>query len=666
MNFKRMRKCFTVGIVLFVFSGFIQKTTVEKYRLRFPYKRAGLTERQAAAHLLNRFTFGPTPGQIDEVMHKGLEKWFAEQLNESIDDSDMLKRLTSYDALNLTNEEIVNTYPNNGQILALAKKNNIILKNTDTSAAGKQEYKEQLKQVMQQYGYKAPAELERQIINQKIIRAAYSNNQLEEVMTDFWFNHFNVSLTKNQCLQFVLPYERDAIRSNALGSFDKMLLATAKHCAMLEYLDNALSVSTNNPLSKKQQNNPAAKKFEEKLAEMASDTAQKRMAFLQQMLDAKKNQGLNENYAREIMELHTLGVDGGYTQNDVTQLARALTGWGIMPLLKDGVGKNLIEKAGGIDKMKEKGFVIEGDFLFRADKHDEGEKIILNQKLPANGGYEEGIKMIEFLANHPSTAKFISKKLAVRFVSDHPSDALVNKMADAFLKSNGNIKTVMTVMVNSPEFWNADALREKIRSPFELAISAVRATKADVQQPFQLFLWCTKMGQKFYYYQAPTGFPDKASYWINTGALLNRMNFGLAFATEKIPGIKINLASLNNNHEPESIEAALNIYSNLLLPERDNAANIKRLIPLITDNNLEKKLNDAASKNTVTEIIPTADETNGMMNERQTNRAIRQSERAALNKNNTKPVTLAYLAGNNTMIGQVAGVIIGSPEFQRK
>ena len=663
-----MSKCFTVGIALFALSGFVQKAAIDRNRLRFPYKKAGLTEKQAAAHLLNRFTFGPTPGQIDEVVNMGLEKWFAQQLNESLDDTDMLKRLISYDALNLSSEEIVNTYPNPGQIIALAKKNNIILKNNDTSAAGKQEYKEQLKQVMQQYGYKPPAELERQLINQKIIRAAYSNNQLQEVMTDFWFNHFNVSLTKNQCLQFVLPYERDAIRINALGSFDQMLLATAKHTAMLEYLDNATSVSNNNPFGQKQLNNLLAKRANDKIEEMVNDTSNKNAAALKQLLNARKTQGLNENYAREIMELHTLGVDGGYTQNDVTQLARALTGWGIMPLLKDGVGKNLIDKAGGIDKMKEKGFVIDGDFLYRPDKHDEGEKIILNQKLPANGGYEEGVKMIEFLANHPSTAKFISKKLAVRFVSDTPSEALINKMADAFLKSKGNIKTVLTVMVNSPEFWNADALREKIRSPFELAISAVRATKADVQQPFQLFLWCTRMGQKFYYYQAPTGFPDKASYWINTGSLLNRMNFGLAFATEKIPGIKLNLSSLNNNHEPESIEAALNTYSNLLLPERDNAANIKRLIPLITDNDLEKKLKDAAAKNTTAEIIPTADESDNMtaMSERKNNRAMKQAERAALNKNNAKPVTLAYAAGNNTMIAQVAGVIIGSPEFQRK
>ena len=661
-----MHKCFTVGIILFIFSGFIQKNNFEtaQTHLKFPYKKAGLTKQEAAAHILNRFTFGPMPGQINDVVKMGLEKWFTTQLNEILDDSDLQKKLSGYDALTLTNEQIINTYPNPGQLVQLAKKNNLILNNTDTSTKGKQGYKEQLKQMMDQYGYKPITELERQLINQKIIRAAYSNNQLQEVMTDFWFNHLNVSLTKNQCLQYVLPYERDAIRANALGNFGDMLLATAKHPAMLEYLDNASSVSNNNLLAQKQLNSPTAKRLQEKMEEMMNDTSLKNIAVAKQFFNNRKTQGLNENYAREIMELHTLGVDGGYTQNDVTQLARALTGWSIMPLLNEGIGKSLIEKSGGIEKMKARGFIIEDGFLYKPDKHDEGEKIILNEKLNSNSGYEEGVKMIHVLANHPSTAKFIARKLAVRFVSDSPSEALINKIASAFLQSKGNIKLVLTAIVNSDEFWQADARREKIRSPFELAISAVRATKADIQQPFQLFLWCTKMGQKFYYYQAPTGFPDKASYWINTGSLLNRMNFGLAFATEKISGIKINLAALNDNHEPESIEAALNIYSNLLLPERDNTNNIKRLIPLISDNNLEKKI-QVASTSTNADASLTEDPYTNMSEKRKQRLAI-QNERAVLNKNNSKPLTMVYAAGNNNMIAQVAGVIIGSPEFQRK
>jgi len=370
------------------------------------------------------------------------------------------------------------------------------------------------------------------------------------------------------------------------------------------------------------------------------------------------------------MELHTLGVDGGYTQQDVTTVAKALTGWSIMPMYKDGPGNKLIQAAGPA-LLAKRGFVVEGDFLFRADKHDESEKVILGKTFPANGGYEEGKKVLEMLANHPSTAKFICTKLATRFVCDTPSVVLVGKMADEFLKTNGNIKAVLITMVNSREFWDTKALREKVKSPFEFAISAIRATNADVQQPFQIYNWCTRMGQRFYYYQAPTGFPDRATYWINTGSLLNRMNFGLAFATEKIPGVKINLAALNDNHEPESAEAALAIYSKILLPERNQDDNIRRLTALVRDSNLEQKINDAAKTTAApTDMTPMASQddmmaidANAAPNRNRRNK--KANEKAALSKKNL-PVTTLYVAGNVNTVSQVTGIIIGSPEFQRK
>jgi hypothetical protein len=270
---------------------------------------------------------------------------------------------------------------------------------------------------------------------------------------------------------------------------------------------------------------------------------------------------------------------------------------------------------------------------------------------------------------HPSTAKFICTKLATRFVNDTPSAVLISKMSEAYLKSNANIKTVLITMVNSREFWDTKSLREKVKSPFEFAISAIRATNADVQQPFQIYNWCTRMGQRFYYYQAPTGFPDRATYWINTGSLLNRMNFGLAFATEKIPGVKLNLAALNDNHEPESAEAALMVYSKILLPERNQDDNIRRLTAMVRDANLEKKITEAAAKTTV----PNAETNMNMQNETMTATAASQdnrrnrkaNERAALSKKNL-PVTTLYVAGNTNTVSQVAGIIIGSPEFQRK
>jgi uncharacterized protein (DUF1800 family) len=656
-----MIKTFTGLAVLILLFAFVQADySTPDTRIRLPYKKMGLTDEQAAAHLLGRFTFGATPGQVKAVADMGLDKWLQQQLDGKLPDDEVNKRLTDYDALVLDNKTIVNTFLNAGQVIRVAAKNGLFdkdsLKNLD-----KPEYRQQLKQLMDQQGFRPQQELQRQLINQKVIRAAYGQNQLQEVLTDFWFNHFNVSLTKGQCQQFVMAYERDAIRPNTFADFVKLLEATAKHPAMLEYLDNANSVSNDNEMARKQENNAMAKAIRKRMEEMAEDSTRAGSKILEQTLKARKTQGLNENYAREIMELHTLGVDGGYTQNDVTEVARALTGWSVTPLYKDGPGMKLMEAAGP-NLLARRGYVVEGDFLFRADKHNENEKTILGKKFPANGGYKEGMEVLQLLASHPSTARFICTKLATRFVSDTPSAVLVTKMSDAFLKNKGNIKAVLITMVNSPEFWDRHSVREKVKSPFEFAISAIRATNADVQQPFQVFNWCTKMGQRFYYYQAPTGFPDRAGYWINTGSLLNRMNFGLAFATEKIPGIKLNLAALNNNHEPESAEAALAAYSKILLPERNQDENIRRLTAMVRDTNLEQKITAAADKTAppVADMMAMQDDE---MAEKKNNRKGNQNK--ALNKKNV-PVTTLYVAGNVNTVSQVTGIIIGSPEFQRK
>lgn len=508
-----------------------------------PYKKFGYTPQQAAARLLDRFSFGAKPGQVEAVVNMGLENWLEQQFAANQPNEGLNKRLAAFKSLSLTNDTIVNTYLNAGQVIRMATRKGIIHK--DSIKGDQKEYREQVRVIMEQEGYKPIQELHRELVNQKVLSAAYSNNQLQEVLTDFWFNHFNVSVTKNQCQQYVYTYERDAIRPNVMGRFKDLLLATAQHPAMLEYLDNASSVSI--------KNNPRAN-----------------------MAAPRNARGLNENYAREVMELHTLGVDGGYTQADVTTVAKALTGWSVM----------------------------QGNFIFRPRQHDNEAKTILNKNFPANGGYQEGVDVLTMLAEHPSTAKFICTKLATRFVSDTPSAALIKNMVKTFQSTDGNIKAVLRTMVYDPAFWKKSVSHEKIKSPFEMVISAVRATNAQIIQPFQLFNWCTKMGQRFYYYQAPTGFPDRASNWINTGALLNRMNFGLAFASQKIPGVRMDLAALNNYHEPESAIDALTVYSNILLPQRDHAANIKRLIP-----NVQSTQN---------------------------------------------------------MLSQVVGIIIGSPEFQRK
>ena len=533
--------------------------------LRMPWRQAGLTERQAAAHLLSRFTYGAMPGQVDAVVKMGLENWFAQQLEAQDPDDSLEQILGRYDALELSNEQVAETYPRNGQVIRMAIRDGVVDK--DSVKADRKEYRQVIEQYMQEKGYKRQQELFRQFFCQKILRAAYSENQLQEVMTDFWFNHFNVSLTKNDCAEFIPAYERDVIRPNALGRFNELLLKTAKSPAMLYYLDN---FSSSGP---------------------ARDTAQKRA------------RGLNENYAREVMELHTLGVDGGYTQQDVTEAARVLTGWGIYPM-----GDFARSLRMGIGSMHD------GDFFFNANRHDKGEKVVMGHVFPAGGGYEEGVDLLNMLAHHPSTAKFICHKIAVRFVNDDPPATLVDKMANTFLEKNGDIRQVLITMVAAPEFWNADALREKTKSPFELAIGAVRSLHATIDQPMQLNNWVTRMGEREYYYQAPTGFPDKGAYWINTGSLLSRMNFGLALAAGRIPGVRVDLLALNHGHEPESAQAALLIYGHLILPERNLDATVKRLTP--------------------------------MLNERDS--------------------TMMAGAEDAPMLAQVVGIIIGSPEYQRR
>lgn len=627
----------------------------DKVNLSFPYKNAGLTEREAALHLLNRFTYGVKTGDVEKVVKIGLEKWFQQQLNANFKDDSLNQMLKSYDAIDLSNQEVANQYPRNAKILRMAIKDGYINKDSiDKSEENKKEYREKLAAYMKQKGYKPQQELFRQFINQKILRSTYTENQLQEVLTDFWFNHFNVSMTKNDCAMFIPAYERDVIRPNVLGNFETILMATAKSPAMLFFLDNFSSAGNNLQM---QANNGM-------MNQMQMGNTGMKPAAIQKLQQAKKNQGLNENYAREVMELHTLGVDGGYSQKDVTEAAKVLTGWTVYPLDEEGAGgaiKKLIEKNGEA-ALEKRGFVHDGDFLFTANRHDNSGKTVLGKSFSANGGYEEGVELLKMLANHQSTAKFISKKLAVRFVSDEPSTVLVEKMTKTFTATKGDIKQVLATMVNSPEFWNKEALREKTKSPFELAISAVRSLDASITQPYQIYTWISKMGQKMYSYQAPTGFPDKGQYWINTGALLNRMNFGLALASQRIPGVRINLAALNDNHEPESSAAALATYSKIIMPERDLSETIKRLTPMLNDPDLINKVDQAASKATV----PSSSST--MMG----NDDLMMNNEGMMTKPKAKPVTpkpantKQNSFGNNPMLAQVVGVIIGSPEFQKR
>lgn len=623
-------------VLIILFSSFFSPLQKCEPSYQFPYRQAGLTERQAAAHLLSRFTYGATPKQVESVVSMGLENWFQHQLNADMPDDTLNQLLSGYETLQLSNTEIVNTYPRGGQVLRMAIRDGVI--NRDSISKDKKAYKQQLAAYMQQKGLKPGKQLVREFISQKIIRAVYSENQLQEVLTEFWFNHFNVSFAKNGCAQFIPAYERDVIRPNVLTNFENLLIASAKSPAMLTYLDNFISSGTNT-----RQNNKS------KRAVMQDSNAQ------QGANQAKRIKGLNENYAREVMELHTLGVDGGYTQTDVTQAARVLTGWTIYPMSNDGAGrhiKKMLDQAGA-GKLQANGSVHDGDFLFAPNRHDDGEKTVLGQHFEASGGYEEGIRLLKMLAHHQSTANFISRKIAVRFVSDNPPQILLEKMAKTFKEKDGDIRQLLIMMVTSPEFWSDAVLREKTKSPFELAVSALRSLDADVDQPYQLFNWINRMGQRMYYYQAPTGFPDKGQYWINTGSLLNRMNFGLALTAGRIPGITFDLLALNDNHEPESAGNALLTYSKLIMPERNTEETIKRLTPLLDDPELQKKVNKAASDVDMTQ---------------QKNTEEMEDINPHTDKGNIDETVVALRNSkvSGYRLSQVIGIIIGSPEFQRR
>jgi uncharacterized protein (DUF1800 family) len=381
-----------------------------------------------------------------------------------------------------------------------------------------------------------------------------------------------------------LSYERDAIRPNVLGKFRVILGATAKHPAMLYYLDNAQSRMA--PPEQRQQAKPEPKK-EVASGEMGMDGGMdgdmggemakapaKAPAKAQTPPQRRRKYGLNENYARELMELHTLGVDGGYTQQDVTEVARVLTGWTAMPY---GNGRKNTDRAIANGN---KNLIRQGEFLFRKVWHDKKAKVVLGETFPAGGGLEEGERVLDMLTSHPSTARFISTKLARRFVNDAPSDDLIDEMAETFTKTNGDIAAVMATLAQSRVFWAEAKKRSKMKSPFELAVSSLRALEADVKNPQPMMRWFDRMGEPLYGYLPPTGYPDYAESWANSGTLIARMNFGIHLATGRINGVT--LKQLPENSGSLTTEQALAMYSKLLLPAQDTSAiasEVKETVP---------------------------------------------------------------------------------------
>jgi uncharacterized protein (DUF1800 family) len=513
---------------------------------------------------LNRLTFGPRPGDAAQVKAIGLKAWIDQQLhpNRIEENPVLIEKLKTFDTLTMSAEKMVREYPSpqilkqmaSGQMPLPADpdKRMMIQKRlakyeakegdqappnvlsnappdpktlrallTDDQIRGlrqgtpeqrvaffqtlpldkQDDVIESMPGVRQALSVMGAPDVRRRVelligpqqvvyrdlAEAKMLRAVYSNRQLEEQLDDFWYNHFNVFADKGADRYLVTAYERDAIRPHVLGKFRDLLEATAKSPAMLFYLDNWQSVGPNAPQPRGQGN--------------------------------KAKRGLNENYGRELMELHTLGVDNGYTQKDVTEVARCFTGWTI--------------------NQPQRG----GKFVFNPRLHDNGEKVVLGVTIAAGGGESDGEKVLDILAHSPATAHFISKKLAMRFVADDPPLALVNRMADVFLKTDGDIRQVMAAMIDSKEFWSVGAYRSKMKSPFEMVASSVRAVNGSVDAAFPLVNQVAQLGEPLYRKLEPTGYSNSSAQWANSAGLMARMNFALQLASNKMPGVKVETAA---------------------------------------------------------------------------------------------------------------------------
>jgi uncharacterized protein (DUF1800 family) len=452
-------------------------------------------------HILNRLGYGPRPGDVARVRQIGVGAWIEEQLHpEKIADPEPDRRLASLPTLHMDARELREKYE-----LPKEAKRELQERMSKVDGDGSEDDKRALRrEMMEKYGQSMagpPREIVEELQAAKLVRATVSERQLNEVMVDFWLNHFNVYANKGPVRLLVGEYERDTIRPHAWGRFEDLLRATAESPAMLFYLDNWLSSSPNAP-------------------EMPRRFGYRRFGGYRPDRPAPKKQmrrGLNENYARELMELHTLGVDGGYTQKDVTEVARCFTGWTI-----DG-------------PRAERG---EPRFVFRERLHDRGDKVVLGHRI-RDGGEDEGREVLHLLATRPQTAHFISYKLVRRFISDEPPAALVARAAESFQRTGGDIREVVRTIVTSPEMMAPETRTAKVKTPLELVVSALRAADAHLEDARALGRYLQRMGMPLYLQQPPTGYKDTADAWVSSSALLARLNFALDLTGGRIPGVDV-------------------------------------------------------------------------------------------------------------------------------
>ncbi|HEU5258051.1 MAG TPA: DUF1800 domain-containing protein [Vicinamibacterales bacterium] len=464
---QRVFSGFSVALVIALISAV--ELTADVTESQIPNPESRIPDEATITHVLNRLTFGPRPGDVEKVRAIGLAAWIDQQLHpERIDDAAITGLLPALEP--------------------------------PPASADPQELRRFARQQIQS------------LAGEKILRATYSERQLQEVLVDFWFNHFNVYAGKGRTAEYLAQYEREAIRPHVFDRFRDLLEADAKSPAMLFYLDNWLSADPN-----------AAERSAAVVRQQRTirrPGPRRRFGFPPPPKRAqanaqngkKRTRGLNENYGRELLELHTLGVEGGYTQKDVIEVARAFTGWTI-----------------------DRG----GTFRFVAAVHDTGEKIVLGHKIKAGGGIEDGETALDILAAHPATAHHIAYQLAQRLVADEPPAALVDRAAARFRTTNGDLREVVRTIVTSPEF-QAETVRDaKFKTPFTLVVSTMRTTGATVSDTRALVQTLQQMGQPLYMCQPPTGYHNTADAWISAGGLVSRMNFATRLASGNMPGVTL-------------------------------------------------------------------------------------------------------------------------------
>ncbi|HWL38708.1 MAG TPA: DUF1800 domain-containing protein [Gemmatimonadaceae bacterium] len=610
----RTRTTISFALAVFLFTGAHLTAQMAVAPPGAPSQVRELPADQQVIHALSRLTFGPRPGDVLKVRSIGLDKWIDQQLRpERVDDSAIEAFVARYPTINQDQGGLLREYA------AQQRERREMRREAAGSGMTRADSNARRRQMRQRSNSRR--EVVTQLQSSRVARAVASERQLQEVMTDFWLNHFSIFAQKGPPEPYYLAdFDRSVIRPRALGKFRDLLGAVAQSPAMLFYLDNARSMADSGRPTLR----PNAR---------------------------RRRGGLNENYGRELLELHTLGVDGGYTQQDVINVARAFTGWTILPP----------QQGGG--------------FIFRPQVHDAGEKIVLGHKLAAGRGKQDAEDVLDILSRSPRTARFIATKIARRLVSDVPPKALVDRAAATFMRTDGDIREVVRAIVTSPEFFSQQAFRSKVKSPFEVVVSAMRALNAQPDSTPRTVQLIAFLGQPIYGHQAPNGWPETGESWMNTGAILNRINFGLAAAAGRLPGVDIRaLPSLDDVRAASreaQVDAVVAVLLNGMISPDTRAVLLTGEHPMLPRAGNGAVPDVASASAAAAESAAQAEAEMPTMDATAAEQSMtrRDARRPNVNAAGRRGARQGGVAGNLpplTGLQQIVGLALGSPEFQRR